>query len=346
MNFHVAALQNLSVHYIGNKSSEEGMVLSKETLALEADLKTKVKDYFLNRFVSVFGKNKFDHPSSLQYNEVYNFAEGIFSASSSFHLTSVQIAQHLYKHSSHAKIKGGELYVCHFTDCIFEDETVDAVGIFKTENKSSFFEVTEKQARFSIKLREGIDLNKLDKGCLIFNTRKEEGFKVLIIDSQSRGEEAHYWKDDFLALTPINDDFRQTNQFLSLTKKFVTEQIEQEFEVTRPDQIDLLNRSVDYFKTNDSFDKTHFEKEVFQDPKLIKSFRKYDQTYREENELDLEDRFDISQNAVKYQVRAFKSVLKLDKNFHIYIHGSKELIEQGVDPDGRKFYKIYYNEEF
>jgi hypothetical protein len=144
----------------------------------------------------------------------------------------------------------------------------------------------------------------------------------------------------------VNDDFRQTNQFLSLTKKFVTEQIEQEFDVTRPDQIDLLNRSVDYFKKNDSFDKTHFEKEVFQDPKLIKSFREYDQSYRQENEMDLGDRFDISQNAVKQQIRVFKSVLKLDKNFHIYIHGSKELIEQGVEPDGRKFYKIYYKEEF
>jgi hypothetical protein len=346
MNFHIAALQNISVHYVGNKSSDQGMVLSKETLELEEGMKLKVKDYFLNRFVSVFEKNKFDHPSSLQYNEVYNFAEGIFSGTNSFHLTSVQIAQHLYKHSSHAKIKGGELYICHFTDCIFENETIEAIGIFKTENKSNYFEVTEKQSRFSIKLKEGIDLNKLDKGCLIFNINKEDGFRVLVIDNQSRGEEAQYWKDDFLSLTPINDEFRQTNQFLSLTKKFVTEQIEQEFEVSKTDQIDLLNRSVDYFKKNDSFDKVHFEKSVLQDQGLIKSFRDYDQAYRQNNDLELNDQFEISQNAVKRQIRVFKSVLKLDRNFHIYIHGNKELIEKGVDEDGRKYYKIYYKEEF
>jgi len=321
------------------------MILSKEPLFLEEDLTNRVKDYFLNRFTSVFEKNKFDHPSSLQYNEVYNYAEGIFSGNNSFHLTSVQIAQHLYKHSSHPKIKGGELYVCHFVDCIFENETVEAVGIFKTENKSPYFEITEKQAKFSIKLKEGIDLNKLDKGCLIFNTNKEEGFHVLIIDSQSRGEEAQYWKDNFLAVTPVNDDFRQTQQFLSLTKKFVTEQIESEFEMSRTDEIDLLNRSVDYFKKNDSFDKVHFEKTVFQDEGLIQSFRQYDQSYRQNNNLELNDQFDISQNAVKQQIRVFKSVLKLDKNFHIYIHGNKELIEQGVEPDGRKYYKIYYKEE-
>lgn len=345
MNFHIAVLQNISVHYVGNKSSEQGMTLSKETLELEEEMKLKVKDYFLNRFASVFEKHHFSHPTSLDYNEVYNYADGIFAGTSSFHLTSVQIAQHLYKHSSHAKIKGGELYVCHFTDCIFENETVEAVGIFKTENKANFFEVNEKQAKFSIKWREGIDLNKLDKGCLIFNTHREEGFHVLMIDSQSRGDEAQYWRDDFLGLSPVKDDFRQTNQFLSLTKKFVTEQIEQEFEMSRTDEIDLLNRSVDYFKKNDSFDKVHFEKTVLQDQGLIKSFREYDQAYRQNNELELDDQFEISQNAVKRQMRIFKSVLKLDRNFHIYIHGNKELIEKGVDEDGRKYYKIYYNEE-
>lgn len=67
--------------------------------------------------------------------------------------------------------------------------------------------------------------------------------------------------------------------------------------------------------------------------------------YREENEIELTDNFDISPHAVKKQARAFKSVLKLDKNFHIYIHGNRELIEQGVEKDGRKFYKIYFKEE-
>ncbi|MCC6583451.1 MAG: nucleoid-associated protein, partial [Chitinophagales bacterium] len=38
-------------------------------------------------------------------------------------------------------------------------------------------------------------------------------------------------------------------------------------------------------------------------------------------------------------------VLKLDRNFHIYIHGNTEMIQQGIDEDGRKFYKIFYQEE-
>ena len=75
------------------------------------------------------------------------------------------------------------------------------------------------------------------------------------------------------------------------------------------------------------------------------NFNVFSTQYRQNNEIDIEDSFDISSQAVKKQARAFKSVLKLDKNFHIYIHGNKEMIEKGVEKDGRKYYKIYYETE-
>jgi hypothetical protein len=58
------------------------------------------------------------------------------------------------------------------------------------------------------------------------------------------------------------------------------------------------------------------------------------------------DEFDISTQAVKKQAKVFKSILKLDKNFHIYVHGNRELIEQGYDEEKHmKYYKVYYREE-
>jgi len=35
------------------------------------------------------------------------------------------------------------------------------------------------------------------------------------------------------------------------------------------------------------------------------------------------------------------NIIKQDKNFHIYVHSARELIELGVDEEGRKFYKNY-----
>ena len=54
--------------------------------------------------------------------------------------------------------------------------------------------------------------------------------------------------------------------------------------------------------------------------------------------------FGISDSAVKKQARSYKSVIKLDRNFHIYVHGNRNLLEQGEDEKG-KFYKVYYEEE-
>ena len=140
-------------------------------------------------------------------------------------------------------------------------------------------------------------------------------------------------------------DSNNTTDFLTLAKTFITEQIPNEYELNKTDQLNLLNRSVEYFKSHDCFDKEEFEQEVFEDKGIIKSFRSFDQSWQQEHELDISDSFEISAQAVKKQARVFKSILKLDKNFHIYIHGDRELIEHGVEKDGRKFYKIYYDNE-
>jgi hypothetical protein len=144
---------------------------------------------------------------------------------------------------------------------------------------------------------------------------------------------------------PKKDEYHFTKEFLTLTKDYVSTQLDKEFEVTKADQIDLLNRSVDFFKKKEKFVKEEFESEVLQDQGLITSFRTFDDAYRESKELDAFTEFEISSVAVKKQSKVFKSILKLDKNFHIYIHGDKSLIERGVDADGRKFYKIYFTEE-
>jgi hypothetical protein len=78
---------------------------------------------------------------------------------------------------------------------------------------------------------------------------------------------------------------------------------------------------------------------------MIESFRRFGSQYVQNNDYDIAASFDISPEAVKKQSRIYKSVLKLDKNFHIYIHGRTDLIEKGMEMDGRKYYKIYYQDE-
>ena len=55
-------------------------------------------------------------------------------------------------------------------------------------------------------------------------------------------------------------------------------------------------------------------------PEVMASFNEYKNNFQIEREIEIEDGFAISESAVKKQARIFKSVLKLDKNFHVYIH--------------------------
>jgi hypothetical protein len=337
-------IDRISAHHVGNKTNEEELVLSKNSLDI-SDL--RLRELLMRFFLFPFSEPELFTftftDGEISLNPLYNFASQIFENKKTFHKTSSTIASYLFENAIHPQIKGGDLFVSYFSNIKIDGALTNAVGIFKSENRQSFLKLDTDI--FSLQYEDGISIEKLDKGCLIFDVEKENGYRVCIVDKSNKSGEAQYWKDDFLKLKPCSDSFHHTKDFLSIAKKFVTYQIAEEFEVTKADQIDLLNRSIDYFKTHESFDKKEFEKEVFHHAEVIKSFRKFENQFKQESEIDIEDNFEISIRAVKSQAKVFKSVLKLDRNFHIYIHGDKELIQKGVDKDGRKYYKIYYENE-
>lgn len=337
-------IKSISLHKVGSKLNQDEIFFSKSPLKVDQSVKKILMDYFLSAFKSD-ESYRFYHDFNLDLNEGYTYVSEIFDNPEVLHVQSIHLAKHLYNQSGHPKIKGGEFYVVYLKDCILDGETLDAVGLFKSENKDTFLEIGQRIDGFAIEDRQGVNVKRLDKGCLIFNTGKETGYVISIVDNTNKGNEAQYWKDSFLNVQPIKNEFHQTNQFLGITKQFLTKQLIEDFDISKADQIDYLNRSVEYFKTHETFNKQEFEEKVFTANNVIESFRKFDRTFREDNEVELADNFEISAQAVKKQARVFKNILKLDKNFHIYIHGNRELIEQGIDDKGRKFYKIYYENE-
>jgi hypothetical protein len=343
MNSIVGNLDKLIIHFVGNKNNGDGVRFSDE-LTDCGNIEEYVKILISNSFKSeeLF---QFCFIPNIELNPIYQFIKSVFQENEAFIGQSQNVARYLYDKSTHPQIKPGEFCMTYFKDCHLNDKMVDCIGIFKSENKETVLKIDTIKNGYGLTSVKGININKLDKGCLIFNTDKENGYIVSVVDNTNKGFEAQYWKDNFLGVRPVNNGYHQTNQFLGITKQFVTKQIADNFELSKADQIDILNRSVNYFKTNEKFDKSDFENEVFQDESVIDSFRNFDNSYREENKVELSDNFEISSQAVKKQARIFKSVLKLDKNFHIYIHGNRDLIEQGVDENGRKYYKIYYQEE-
>lgn len=343
LQFDDSKLTSLAVHHVGNKTLDEGISYSGKLVNIsDENLVNIVYRYFLSSF-SGNEMYHFSNDVSIEQNEIFVLAKQIFESPSDIFIHSKTIARHLYNCSKHPKIKNGELYVSYFKSVLVDGKQTDAVGIFKSETKKDFIKVDINNHSQIVNYDEGTSVEKLDKGCLILNLDIEQGFRVCINDNINKSSEAQYWKDEFLHIRSINNEYNQTNNFLGITKQFLTKELPED--ISKSEQIDLLNRSVEYFKANESFSKDDFEETVLGDNNIIESFRNFDEEYREEHDIELLDNFSISPKAVKKQARAFKRVLKLDENFDIYIKGNKELIEKGIDEDGRKFYKIYYNEE-
>jgi hypothetical protein len=337
------SIKHLTLHIVGNKSAEEGVILSKSNLSLKNEVKDVLASYFIQSFSS---EEYFQiyHDSGIEYNVVYGAVSQIFDDPETLYEQSVNLAKHLYDQSTHPKIKGGEFYTVYFKDCIVDGDTVDAVGLFKSENKDTFLKVLREGGNFNLESEQGINIKKLDKGCLIFNKERENGYVVAVVDNTNKGIEAQYWIDDFLHVRQRKDEYANTQNVMAMAKNFVTKELPKEFEVSKADQIDLLNKSLQFFKEKDTFDLKEFANEVIEQPEVIESFHNFKRNYESENDIVIDDNFAISNYAFKKQQRSYKRVINLDKKIQIIINGNRNQVEQGEDERG-KYYKVYYKEE-
>ena len=343
-HFDNSLITKIAAHHVGNKNNDEGITYSKHLIQTNEKLNGILSSYFLTPFKSneYF---RFHHHSDLKFNEVYIHICDIFNNINTLFEKSIHISNYLYEQSIHPKIKSGELYTVYFKDCVVDGELTDAIGLFKSENKDVFLKVHSEDGDFVFETDQGININKLDKGCIIFNQEKEKGFVISIVDHTNKNSEALYWMNQFLHVKQREDEYFYTQNVLSIYSQFVKEELPQQFEINKADQMDLIQRSVEYFKEKDQFEISSFTEEVIAQPEIIESFNQYKDDFSRENDIQIAETFNISESAVKKQSKSFKSIIKLDKNFHIYVHGDRTLIQSGNESDGRKFYKLYFQEE-
>lgn len=327
-----AVAENLIFHRVSTDDANTQLNTEEIDISNEEE-NVLIKNIFLKPFLSSGATWEFKDAHA---NTLNTLAKDL-QADGNFVIGSVNICKHLKSVSTHPNIKDGDVFVIRFADVTYNGNLCEAIGIYKVENKEAFIENSLQGGKGELKFRKGISGRKHDKACLIIFT--SEPFTVFSIDHAP--VDAEYWKNDFLNVQLKQDPLNNTSRFMSLTKSFITESLPEQFEIEKADQIDLLNRSVKYLKNHDSVTLKEFEDEVLQDKQVIDAFQSFDKG----GLFEVNREFDISQQAVKRQARIFKSVLKLDKNFHVYIHGNRELIERGVDENGRKYYKLYFQEE-
>ena len=336
------SIQTVCLHIVGNKSLNEGIQLSASPMEIEPSMLPILTRYFISSFKSD-ERYSFYHHSGLEFNFVYQMVSAIFDNPGLLYETSVSIAKQLYDNSEHNKIKEGELCVAYFKGVEVDGTITAAVGIFKSETKDTYLRVVTHNGNNGLEKESGINVNKLDKGCIVFNLDKEEGYVLAIIDGVNRTE-AKYWVEDFLQARPRADEYQQTRALLSAAKGFITKGMPEQ--VTKGEKAELLDKTLRYFQENDTFVMNEFNSKVIGDEQLSSDFDTYMGSFMEKNDINMPDMFSISESAVKKSLRSMKSVIKLDRNFHIYVHGGEGLIKKGYDSEtGMAFYQLFFKEE-
>jgi len=343
MDFTECNISHMITHFVGNKAKGQTLEISSGMTEYSVEDTELVQQFFFDgmKLEEYF---TFHHKESLDLHPVMNCVQSIFTDRSAFVEQSENLARLLYDASVHPKVIDGEFTVCYISNIKIESQYVNAIGLFKSESLNTFFKYDHQGSHYKLTPDYGYDISKIDKACLIFEVNEEDGYDIVISDRKAGGEEAIFWKDAFLGLKPIENNYYQTKVAMEMTKSFVDSSAPDEMNLSLADQIEMLNKTSDYFKKNDNFERGTFEEAVFGNDEVAQGFQAFEQRVGQAQNLQFPSNFEISKPAVKKNSKIFKSILKLDKNFSIYIHGDRSRAERGEDEKGR-FYKFYYDAE-
>lgn len=348
INLYSTQIESLSLHRVGNQNKGENVFLSAEPFSLNDETTGLLKEYFFKPFREKEENYfKLANEVDVEFNELYKIVSEIFKDPSSSHLNSKKIATHLFEQSNHPHIKSGEVYIAYLSGLLLDNNKVDAIGIFKSELTQDFLQFEESESNLNIVIQQGININKLDKGCLIFNTEKEEGYKVLSVDSNRY--DAKYWIENFLGAEPLSDDNFKTKSYLKFCQNFAKDVVLPAED--KQQEVLFMNRAVNHFAKNDEFEESEFINEVMVNPELIPEFKNYKVEKGPNYSIEDVSSFDIANKAVSDARKKIKNVISLDTNIQIKMdfinpESADKFIEKGWDEEKQMYYYlVYFNKE-
>ena len=182
-----------------------------------------------------------------------------------------------------------------------------------------FLSISSRHGDLKITTEHGINPEKIDKGCLIFNAFEKTGYYVLTFDRA--GAHSRFWLRDFLGVRLITDDAVLTNQYADLAVSFLQSGDASGGEPAGEDvarQTVAAKRAMNYFDTKDQFSMQEFEEEVLRkDPEMVARFKEHKARFEEEAGLPLKETFGISRTGVAKVKKKVGGVMKFDTGVEV-----------------------------
>lgn len=342
-----ASMPKLIIHKIGNKFNDTRNVFSEESVVFDEDSYNLMLPYLLKPFGNLTESFRFHHHADTSLNEINSYSMRLFKEEGFFKEASKNILLHLYEQSNSAQIKTGDVIVVLFEDIEYNDVFTNALGIFKIESKTNFFQTFMEGDSLDVMVQRGISTKKIDKGCLVVNYQDDEGLVVLSVDNNNY--DAQYWVKQFLNVKFADDKNNHTQSYIELCKDFSNEVLKTDY--STQEHSHFLAKTIDYLKENDTVNIHDFKEEVFEDEDQKGLFDDYKKLYEGEKEVLIRNQFHVSDSVLKKQKKKLKTEISLDTNIQIKLDveapdASSEYLELGYDEEKKmKYYKVYFNEE-
>jgi hypothetical protein len=350
IRFSSATTTGLVLAKIGHPQRNEPLQTSKTVFPIREQDQEALTNLFLKPFKNLLG-HRFSHHASLEKNEVYQLCKTIFSGPDGLLEAGCAIAQRLYTKSNHPNIKSGDLCIAMVEGLEIEGKKVQGVCILKAETILPFMAITVHNGDLELATGQGINPEKIDKGCLVFNHSEEHGFYVLTFDRA--GAESRFWLRDFLGVQAVPDAAFLTNTYAKMAVAFLEKEAPARTADDDSPPWETKNPAAEaltYFKTQEKFDLQDFEEKVLKTPEAVAKFTEHRCKIEEETGQPLEKSFGISKKDVSKASKRVTSVMKLDTGVEIHMKptGSSPtpVMERGFDETKKmKFIKVYFNKD-
>lgn len=348
LDFDNVRIAGLVLAKVGNPSRDEPLVTSKQVLQVEDEDQATLSSIFLRPFKGLgMQGHRFHHHSSLEKHELNECASAVFGDGASLLERGCEIAKRLYSKSSHPNIKSGDLCISLVEGLEIEGEPKKAICILKSESVTPFLSISSKDGDLQLSTEQGINPEKIDKGCLILDHFAGKGYYVLTFDRA--GSESRFWVRDFLSVVPIADPTLMTKKVAEMAMVAVAADADDDsppWEVNTP-----AKEALSYFDGKKKFSLQEFEEQALRTPQAKAKFAAERKRVEDEEGVKVADAFDISKRDVAKARKGMKSLMKLDTGVEIklkpkVVDKPDAVLEKGYDPaKGMKFIKVFYNRD-
>lgn len=352
IRFTSATAVGLVLAKVGHPQRDEPLQTSKEVFKVgEADQEV-LAGIFLKPFKNLTA-HRFSHHSSLEQHEMNAYAAAVFAAADGLLEKGCDIAKRLYAKSNHPNIKSGDLCISLIKDIDIDGELTQGLCILKSESVVPFLSISTRDGDLELHTEQGINPEKIDKGCLILDHLPTKGYYVFTFDRS--GSDSRFWVRDFLGVVPITDSPFLTQKYANMAVAFMEKEKKEKPNAnddTPPwDSSNAARDAITYFEEKEAFSLPEFEEQVLKTPEAKAKFAEHRSQIEKEQGHALDDSFQISKKDVTKAKKKIRSTMKLDTGVEIRLKPAlavkpDQVLEHGFDDQRKmKFIKIFFNED-